>query len=47
MLELRGVIVFGVRGSRVAWSRMYLEPVEREGAPLAAFVQPLPAPLSE
>jgi ketosteroid isomerase-like protein len=47
MLELRGVIVFGVRGSRVAWSRMYLEPVEHEGAPLPGFVEPIPAPQFE
>jgi ketosteroid isomerase-like protein len=29
MLELRGVIIFGVQDGRVAWSRMYLEPVEQ------------------
>lgn len=28
-LELRGVIIFGIQGGRVAWSRMYLEPVEQ------------------
>jgi ketosteroid isomerase-like protein len=44
MLELRGVVIFGVRGNRVAWSRMYLEPVEFEGAPLPRFVEPVPAP---
>lgn len=28
MLELRGVIIFGLQGDKVAWSRMYMEPVE-------------------
>jgi ketosteroid isomerase-like protein len=28
MLELRGVIIFGLEGDKVAWSRMYMEPVE-------------------
>ena len=34
MLELRGVIIFGVQDGQVAWSRMYLEPVEQEGLTL-------------
>jgi ketosteroid isomerase-like protein len=34
MLELRGVIIFGVQGDQVAWARMYLEPVEHEGLTL-------------
>jgi ketosteroid isomerase-like protein len=34
MLELRGVIIFGVQDGLVAWSRMYLEPVEQEGLTL-------------
>jgi ketosteroid isomerase-like protein len=29
MLELRGVIIFGLQGEKVAWSRMYVEPVEQ------------------
>jgi len=29
MLELRGVIIFGIQDDLVAWSRMYLEPVEQ------------------
>jgi hypothetical protein len=28
-MELRGVIIFGIQDERVAWSRMYLEPVEQ------------------
>lgn len=47
LLELRGVIIFGVRGQRVAWSRMYFEPVEFEGSPLPRFVAPVPAPQFE
>jgi ketosteroid isomerase-like protein len=41
MLELRGVIIFGVQGGRIAWSRTYLEPVEQAGKPLPTFIQPL------
>jgi ketosteroid isomerase-like protein len=33
-LELRGVIIFGIQDDQVAWSRMYMEPVEQEGVPL-------------
>ena len=29
MLEVRGVIIFGVEEDQVAWSRMYMEPVEQ------------------
>ena len=44
MLELRGVIIFGVQDGQVAWSRMYLEPVEQEGLTLneLAGVEPRP-----
>lgn len=35
MLELRGVIIFGLQEGQVAWSRMYLEPVEQEGLSLS------------
>jgi ketosteroid isomerase-like protein len=28
-LELRGVIIFGIQDDLVAWSRMYVEPVEQ------------------
>jgi ketosteroid isomerase-like protein len=44
MLELRGVIIFGVRDGRVLWARMYLEPVEHVGTPLPGFVEPVPPP---
>lgn len=38
MLELRGVIIFGIQDGLVAWSRMYVEPVEHEGVPLSDLV---------
>jgi ketosteroid isomerase-like protein len=43
-LELRGVIIFGLQDDLVAWSRMYLEPVEQEGLTLEelAGVEPRP-----
>ena len=33
-LELRGVIIFGIQDDQVAWSRMYMEPVEQDGSTL-------------
>ena len=44
MLELRGVIIFGVQDDRVAWSRMYLEPVEQEGLSLSELAGIAPRP---
>jgi ketosteroid isomerase-like protein len=44
MLELRGVIIFGIQDDRVAWSRMYMEPVEQEGVPLSDLVGVGPRP---
>jgi len=38
ILELRGVIIFGIQDGLVAWSRMYMEPVEQEGVPLSDLV---------
>ncbi len=38
LLEIRGVIIFGMADGQVAWSRMYLEPVEQEGRSLAQLV---------
>ena len=37
-MEIRGVIIFGVRDGRVAWSRMYLEPVEDAGRSLEGLL---------
>jgi hypothetical protein len=28
---MAGVIIFGVRADRIAWARLYVEPVEQEG----------------
>jgi len=44
MLEIRGVIIFGIQDDQVAWSRMYLEPVEHEGNTLAQLVAAQPPP---
>ena len=44
MLELRGVIIFGVQDGQVAWSRMYLEPVEQEGLSLDELTGVAPRP---
>ena len=30
--DYRGIVVFGVRGDRIAWGRLYFEPVP-EGGP--------------
>ena len=45
LLEIRGVIIFGVRDGRVAWARMYLEPVEETGRSLGQLVHERPGPL--
>jgi hypothetical protein len=38
-LEMAGVIVCGVRGDRMAWARLYVEPVEQGGAGIDAAVR--------
>jgi ketosteroid isomerase-like protein len=38
-LDMAGVIVFGVRGGRVVWARLYVEPVEHAGAGIEAAVR--------
>jgi hypothetical protein len=38
-LDMAGVIVFGVRAEHIAWARLYVEPVEREGAGIEAAVR--------
>jgi ketosteroid isomerase-like protein len=42
LMEIRGVMIFGVRGGRVAWARTYLEPVEQAGRSLAQLIGELP-----
>jgi ketosteroid isomerase-like protein len=41
-LEIRGVMIFGVRDGRVSWARTYLEPVEQAGKSLAWVIGDLP-----
>lgn len=36
-VDLLGVAIFGVRSDRIAWSRIYLEPLQKPGAGLDAF----------
>jgi hypothetical protein len=38
-LDMAGVIVLGVRDGRVAWARLYVEPVEQAGAGIEAAVR--------
>jgi hypothetical protein len=36
---MRGVTVMGIEGDRIAWGRLYMEVVEREGADIDQMVQ--------
>ena len=38
-LDMAGVIVLGLRDDRVAWARLYVEPVEQAGAGIEAVVR--------
>jgi ketosteroid isomerase-like protein len=38
-LDERGVIIMGIRDDRVAWGRLYVDEVEREGADIDAVVR--------
>ena len=42
-LDMAGVIVLGVRDDRAAWARLYIEPVEQEGAGIEAAVRDMTA----
>jgi hypothetical protein len=42
-LDMAGVIIFGVRDERVAWARLYVEPVEQAGAGIDAAVRDMTA----
>ena len=42
-LDMAGVMVFGARDDRVAWARLYLEPVEQAGAGIEAAVRAITA----
>ena len=39
-----GVIVLGLRDDRVAWARLYMEPVEQDGGDINAAVQQMYKP---
>jgi ketosteroid isomerase-like protein len=38
-LDMAGVIIFGVRSERIAWARLYVEPVEQTGKGIEAAVR--------
>jgi ketosteroid isomerase-like protein len=38
-LDIAGVIIFGLRGGRIGWARLYVEPVEQAGAGIDAAVR--------
>ena len=38
-LDMAGVIICGVRDDRMAWARLYVEPVEQAGAGIEAAVK--------
>lgn len=42
-LDMAGVIMFGVGAGRIAWARLYLEPVEQKGEGIEAAVQDMSA----
>jgi ketosteroid isomerase-like protein len=42
-LDMAGVTVFGLRDDRVAWARLYMEPVEQAGAGIEAAVRDMTA----
>ncbi len=43
---MRGVTVIGVRGDKIAWARLYMEPVEQGGIDIDAAVRELYRPPS-
>ena len=43
-LDMAGVIIFGVRADRIAWARLYVEPVEQAGEGIAAAVRDMSGP---
>ena len=42
-LDMAGVIVLGIRDDRIAWARLYVEPVEQAGAGIDAAVRDMTA----
>ena len=39
LLDMAGVMICGTHGGRMAWARLYMEPVEQEGAGIDAAVR--------
>jgi ketosteroid isomerase-like protein len=39
VLDMAGVVVCGVRAGRMAWARLYMEPVDQDGAGIDAAVR--------
>jgi ketosteroid isomerase-like protein len=37
--EMRGMTVLGIEDERIAWGRLYMEPVERDGADIDEMVR--------
>ena len=42
--HMRGVTLFGVRADKIAWARLYMEPVEEGGTDIEGAVQELSRP---
>jgi uncharacterized protein (TIGR02246 family) len=42
-LDMAGVVIFGLRDDRIAWARLYIEPVEQQGAGIEAAVRDMTA----
>ena len=40
---MAGVVIFGLRDDRIAWARLYIEPVEQQGAGIEAAVRDMTA----
>jgi ketosteroid isomerase-like protein len=38
-LDMAGVIILGLRSGRIAWARLYIEPVEQDGGGIDAVVR--------
>jgi ketosteroid isomerase-like protein len=38
-MDTRGVVIMGIRDDRIAWGRLYVDEVEREGADIEAVVR--------
>jgi hypothetical protein len=39
LFEMRGLTVLGIVGDKISWGRLYMEPVERDGADIDQMVK--------